>query len=132
MKHVKTTIAIAICTLMLFAQANASDTNSNFKDLPVELKYVGSVNDQPLLQLNFLGSKDENEFQVSITDGKGYTFYSAVIKGERVSKQFLLDTYNLEGATLKFEISSRKTGKTVVYQVSRHTKISEQMDLVKL
>jgi len=132
MKHTIMIIAIVLFTVLSFAQANAGNNNDTVKTLPVELKYAGTFKDQPVLQMNFFGSKEDNEFSISITDGSGYTFYSATVKGEKNSKQFLLDTENLGDATLRFEISSRKSGKTVVYQVSRKTNISEQMDLVKL
>ncbi len=132
MNHTKRIITIAFFTLLLFAQAIAGNTNDSIKTLPVELKYAGTFKNQPILQMDFFGSKEENEFHISITDENGYTFYSDIVKGEKFSKQFLLDKDNLGDATLKFEITGRKSGKTVVYEVSRHTKISEQMDLVKL
>ena len=132
MNHTKRIITITFFTLLLFAQAIAGNTNDSIKTLPVELKYAGTFKNQPILQMDFFGSKEENEFHISITDENGYTFYSDIVKGEKFSKQFLLDKDNLGDATLKFEITGRKSGKTVVYEVSRHTKISEQMDLVKL
>jgi hypothetical protein len=83
--------------------------------------------------LNFSGTKEENEFSICITDESGFIFYSANTKGEKFSKQFLLDTDDLGGATLNFQITGRRSGKTVVYRVSRQAKeVSYQMDIVKL
>ena len=132
MKQIKRIIAIAFFSLLSIAQASAVNNNDSVKNLPVKLKYAGMYQEKPLLQLDFSGSKEENEFTISITDEKGYTFYSANVKGENFSKQFLLDMDNLDDATLRFEISSRKSGKTVAYEVSRQTNVSEQMNLVKL
>ena len=125
-------MTIALFTLLSIAQASAINSNDSVKTLPVELKYAGMFKDQPLLQLDFSGSKEENEFSISITDESGYTFYSGIVKGEKFSKQFLLDMDNLGDATIRFEITGRKSGKTVAYEVSRQTNISEQMNLVKL
>ena len=132
MKHTKSIIVIALFTLLSFAQAGATDTAGGTTAVPVELKFAGTVKNQPLLQLNFSGTKEENQFSISIADENGVVLYSADAKGEKFSKQFLLNTDDLGDAVLKFEISSKKTGKTVVFQVSRQTLISEQMNVVKL
>ena len=132
MKQIKRIIAIAFFSLLSIAQASAVSNNDSVKNLPVKLKYAGMYKEKPLLQLDFSGSKEENEFTISITDESGYTFYSDNVKGEKFSKQFLLDMDNLGDDTLRFEITGKKSGKTVTYEVSRQTNITEQMNLVKL
>jgi hypothetical protein len=132
MKHTKSIIVIALFTLLSFAQANANDTTGGTAAVPVELKYAGTFKNQPVLQLDFSGTKEENQFSISIADQNGVVLYSADAKGESFSKQFILNTDDLEDAVLNFSISSKKTGKTVVFRVSRQTLISEQMDVVKL
>jgi hypothetical protein len=56
--------------------------------------------------------------------------YNANVKGEIFSKQFLLNMDDLGDAILKFEITGKKSGKTVSYRVNRQ--VTEQMDVVKL
>jgi hypothetical protein len=113
-------------------QVTAADTTTTTLNptLPVELKYAGTFKNQPLIQLNFSGSKDENVFNIIITDESGVVFYNADVKGETFSKQFLLNTDDLGDAVLKFEITGKKSGKTVSYRVNRQ--VTEQMDVVKL
>ena len=130
MKQIKTIIAIAIFSVISFTQVNATDTTTFNSTLPVELKYAGTFKNQPLIQLNFSGSKDENVFNIIITDESGVVFYNADVKGETFSKQFLLNTDDLGDAVLKFEITGKKSGKSVSYQVNRH--FTEQMNVVKL
>jgi hypothetical protein len=132
MKQIKIIIAIAIFSVIGFTQVNAADTPVSNQSLPVELKYAGSYKNQPLIQLNFSGSKDENVFNILITDEQGVVLYSADVKGEIFSKQFLLNTDDLGDAVLRFEISGKKSGKTVAYRVNRQTLVSEQLDVVKL
>lgn len=132
MKQIKIIIAIAIFSVIGFTQVNAADTTADTQSLPVELKYAGNYKNQPLIQLNFSGSKDENAFNILITDEQGVVLYSADVKGEVFSKQFLLNTEDLGDAVLRFEISGKKSGKTVAYRVNRQTMISEQLDVVKL
>jgi hypothetical protein len=130
MKQIKTIIAIALFSVISFMQVNAADTTTLNPALPVELKYAGTFKNQPLIQLNFSGSKDENVFNIIITDETGVVFYNADVKGEVFSKQFLLNTDDLGDAILKFEITGRKSGKTVSYRVNRQ--VTEQLDVVKL
>ena len=69
MKQIKIIIAIAIFSVLAFTQVNAADTTTNNPaTLPVELIYAGTFINQPLIQLNFSGSKNENVFNVNITD----------------------------------------------------------------
>ena len=130
MKQIKTIIAIAVFSAISFMQVTAADTSTLNPTLPVELMYAGTFKNQPLIQLNFAGSKDENVFNIIITDESGVVFYNADLKGETFSKQFLLNTDDLGDAVLKFEITGKKSGKTVSYQVNWH--VTEQMNVVKL
>ncbi len=130
MKQIKTIIAIAVFSAISFMQVTAADTSTLNPTLPVELKYAGTFKNQPLIQLNFSGSKDENVFNIIITDESGVVFYNADLRGETFSKQFLLNTDDLGDAVLKFEITGKKSGKTVSYRVNRQ--VTEQLDVVKL
>jgi len=132
MKQIKIIIATIAFSVLAFTQVQAGDTTSETPALPVELKYAGTFKNQPLIQLNFSGSKDENVFNVSITDDQGVVLYSADVKGEVFSKQFLLNTDDLGDAVLKFEITGKRSGKTATYRVNRQTQVTEQMDVVKL
>ena len=135
MKHIKVLFAIAIFSVVtLFSSAvkATNDEKTDTNNLPVELKYVGKIKNQPLFQLDFSGSARENEFDINITDQNGLVLYSNLEKGEKFSKQFLLDTEDLGDAVLKFEITGRKSGKSVSYRISRKSVVLENMDVVKL
>lgn len=132
MKQNKMISVLAFFMLSVLSQAFANTTDDSLTTLPVELKLVGTIDDNPLLQLNFLGSNSENEFSISISDEEGIVLYSGKEKGEVISKKFLLNTEELGDAVLRFVITGKKSGKTVVYQVSTHRRVIEQMDLVKL
>lgn len=135
MKLNKIFIAFTFFSVMMLTQANAADTAAAYviNSLPVELKYAGNYNNQPLIQLNFSGTKEESVFNISVSDQAGLILYAADVKGENdFSKQFLLNTDDLGDAVLTFVITGKKSGKTVSYQVSRKKKITEQMDVVKL
>ena len=71
MKQIKIIIAIAIFSALNFMQVNAADTTDNSTALPVELKFAGTFKNQPLIQLNFTGSTEDNAFRIVITDNAG-------------------------------------------------------------
>ena len=132
MKQNKIIIAIAFFTVLLFAQANAADTTEGTSSLPVELKFAGTVKNQPLIQLKFSGTEEETEFSITITDQDGVELYNKTVYGKNFVKQFLLNTNELEDAVLQFEITGKKSGKKAVYKVSRQQQVTELMDVVKL
>ena len=132
MKQIKIIIATVLFSVLGFIQVNASDTILETPALPVELKFAGTFKNQPLVQLNFTGSTEDNAYSIAVTDESGIVLYNADVKGGVFSKQFLLNTDDLGDAVLNFEITGRKSGKKAVYKVSRQTSISEQMDIVKL
>jgi hypothetical protein len=133
MKQIKNIITIAIFSVIGFTPVIAADTASSNPTFPVELKYAGTFKNQPLIQLNFVGSTEDKVFNIVITDESGVVLYNADVKGDVFSKQFLLNTDDLGDAVLKFEIIGRKSGKTVSYRVNRQKQeVTEQMDVVKL
>ena len=95
--------AFTVASVMLFASATAADTAYSDPNnaLPVELMYAGRVNNQPLIQLTFAGSKEENLFGITVTDQSGVVLYSNNVRGENFSKQFLLNTDDLGDAVLR-------------------------------
>lgn len=132
MKQIKNIIAIALFSVIGFTPVMAADTTET-PTFPVELKYAGTFKNQPLIQLNFAGSTEDKVFNITITDETGVVLYNADVKGDVFSKQFLLNTDDLGDAILKFEISGRKSGKSVSYRVNRQKQeVTEQMDVVKL
>ena len=120
MKQNKIIIASAFFALLTFVFAGTAIANDSSATVvvPVELKFLGNVKNLPLIQLDFFGSKAENEFSISITDEDGIELYSAEVKGEVFSKQFLLNIDDLGNAVLKFEIRGKRSGKTVSYTVN--------------
>jgi hypothetical protein len=133
MKQIKIIIAIAIFSVIGFTPVIAGGTTLSNPTLPVELKYAGTFKKQPLIQLNFAGSTEDKAYNILITDESGVVLYNEDVKGDVFSKQFLLNIDDLGDAILKFQISGKKSGKTVAYRVNRQKlPVTEQMDVVKL
>jgi hypothetical protein len=131
--HNNRLIAVAFFTVFSMASAPAVFANGPGSPIPVELKYVGKVNNQSVFQLNFAGNAEENELTITILDIYGNCFYRENIKSENFSKKFLFNNDELGDDTLHFVVTSKKSNKSVVYEINRQVRYVEQLvvNLVK-
>jgi hypothetical protein len=120
-------IAIAFFTVFTAGTASVAMANNSNYVIPVELKLVGSIKNQPLFELSFAGNPDHDEFTIIIRDEAGNSLYRENIKGENFTKKFLLNTDEIGDEILHFEVISRKSKKTVVYEVNRTSRFVEEM-----
>lgn len=132
MKQVKLIFAIAFILMTSITTVIAGDNVETNFQVPVKLEYLGNIKNQPLLQLTFDGSKMENEFLISISDEFGFELYSGKVKGEFFLKKFLLNTEELGDITLKFKVTSFKTGHSTEFKVTSQRTFTNQLDVVKL
>jgi hypothetical protein len=127
-------IAIAFFTVFSVAAAPfamAADSSHN-RVMPVELKLVGNINNQPIFQLSYAGNTEQDEFTIVIRDEDGNALYRENIKGENFTKKFLLNKDEVGDGALRFEVSSKKFSKTVVYEINRNTRQVEELVISKL
>jgi len=102
------------------------------KPIPVEMKFMGYIKNQLLFKLNFAGTAENNEFTIIIRDDQNNTLYRENIKGESFSKSFLLNSDEIGDDKLQFEIISKKTKESVVYEVNRNIRVAEEMTVSEL
>ena len=114
-------IAIAFFTVFSATAVSALANDSSNLVMPLELKLIGSINNQPLFQLSYAGTTEQDDFTIIIRDENGNSLYRENIKGESFTKKFLLNRDDVGDGTLRFEITSKKNSKTVVYEVNRNT-----------
>jgi uncharacterized protein (DUF2249 family) len=124
-------IVIAFFTVFSVTASPAMASDST-NVVPVQLKYIGTINKQPLVQLSFAGNAEENEFTIIIRDENGSTLYRETIKGENFYKKFLLNNDELGDEVLRFEVTSKKTSKTVVFEVDREPRFVDEMVVNKM
>jgi hypothetical protein len=121
---------VAALTLAFTTPVLANTTGENPQ--AVELKYLGQYKNQPVFELSFKNS-EETDFTVVIRDEQDNIVYKDFIKGGTASKKYMLNTEELGDIPVNFEITSRKTDKTVVYKVNKNTRVVEDVvvNLVK-
>ena len=106
--------------------------NKNNYVLPVELKFLGNINNQQIFQMNFAGNAEENDFTINIKDEEGNSLYKENIKGETFYKKFLLNNEEIGDHILHFEVTSKKSNKIVVFEVKRQSHFVEEMVVKKV
>ena len=123
----KSIIAAALFTVFTVALNPVAMAKDIKPTVPVELKFVGKVNEKSVFQLNFTGSPQENEFTIIIIDEDGNRLYRETLKGENFSKRYLLNAEVIGDNALRFEISSNKTTKPAVFKVNREVRFVEEV-----
>jgi hypothetical protein len=111
-------IAVAFITFFSTTAIHAGDSSIVKSAVPAELRYAGMVNNDPLFILEVAGNNEHDDFIIRISDKQGNNLYRENIKAENFSKKFLLNTEELGDETLLFEIISRKSNKSVIYEVT--------------
>jgi hypothetical protein len=135
MKQVLKSKSIIVATLFaVFSTAfgSAAQANDSSRVIPVELKFLGEVKDQLVFQLNVDGTAEENEFTVTITDEAGLQLYRENVKGEKVTKRYLLNSDEIGNGIVHFQITSKKSNQTVVYEVNHVTHFVQDVVVNKL
>jgi|SRR5687768_15332947 hypothetical protein len=125
-------IVIAFFTAFSVSSVQNVMAGDNDKAVPVEMKFMGRLNNQLLFKLNFSGNAEQNDFTIIIRDEKNHILYRENIKGEIFSKSFLVNADEIGDTKLTFEVISKKSKGSAVYEVNRKTHVAEEMTITKL
>ena len=132
MKKISTRlVAIALMAVLTTAFVSPAMANDEKNTIPVELKFVGNLKEQPLFHLVF-NSTEESQFTITIRDAYGNVFYKETVKGSQFIKKFLLNIDDLDEGKVKFEISSKSYDKPVVFEVNNSTRYVETYSVNKI
>ena len=124
-------IAIALVASFTVAFASPAMANDETKVIPVELKFIGNVKNQPLFHMTFTGT-EENAFTIVVRDEYGNVLYRENVKGGSFTKKFLLNTEEIGDAELKFEVTGKNFEKPVVFEINRQTRFIDDVVINKM
>jgi len=125
-------IAIAFMTMFTTGISSAAIAGGENPPVPVQLKFAGMIQNQPLFQLSFYGNDLQNEFTITIKDEYGNSLYRENFKGEVFSKKFLLNTDEIDDNTLLFEVYCAKTKQLVTYEVNPGTRFVQDLAITSV
>ena len=122
-------IALAITSTTAFSTPALAIEDK--KAIPVELKFLGNINSQPVIQLNFTNS-EVTEYTVVIRDSYGVVLYKDKLKGRNITQKFILNTEDLGDGEVHFEITGGKDDKTAHYEVNTVSRVVEDVVVNKV
>lgn len=125
-------IAIALVTILTFAVSPTANATDDKNLASVELKFIGNYKNNPVFELNFAQAGADNEYVVVIRDEYGNAIYRETFSSNILSKKFLLNTEEIGNDTLRFEITGKKSNKTVVYSVNQNTRFVDEVSVTKV
>ena len=123
--------AIALAALFTVAFTAPAMANDDNKAIPVELKFIGNVKNQPLFHLNFNGT-EQSEYTITVRDEFGNVLFKDKVKGSTFTKKFMLNTEELNNTELEFEIAGKNFEKPVVFEVNKYTRYVEDVVISKV
>jgi len=115
-------LAIALIVTLSLAAAVPALANDEKKTIPVELKFVGNISNQPVFQLSFNGQNDE-EYIVIVRDEFNNLLYRDVLKGDKGSRKYMLNKEELGDTGVSFEIIGGKNQQSVIYEINQRTRM---------
>jgi hypothetical protein len=134
----KTTRMITMGLFTLCTMGLSLATFAGLKtDNPVEFKFIGKSQNDPVFQLN-LNNNEAEEYFISIKDESNTVLYKEKVKATdaNFSRKYRLDIdeddLKAPGFGVTVEVFSAKTHKTHVYKISSHTTVNENIIVAKL
>lgn len=120
-------VLVAVCT-MSFSQT--TDIPGK-KENPAELKYIGSIDNQPQFQLS-LNNTESDEFVVTIKNKTGELIYKERIKGVNISRRYRLNTDEPNSTGVTFEVVSKKDKSRIAYTVKETSRLVQDVSITAL
>lgn len=127
-------ITVALIALCTIGSSNTALASKNPNE-PMELKYVGKTENQPVFQLN-LNNPNASEYFISIKDQSGKVLYSEKVKGENIRRNYRFDINDFDLSSPDFgitvQVTTAKTHKTEVFHVKSTAHVVENYEVAKL
>jgi len=123
-------LAIALATIFSVAFLSPAFAIDDKKAIPVDLKFIGNIENQPVFELAFTNA-DESEYTVIVRDEYNTVLYRDNVKGN-ATKKFMLNIEDLGNTGVQFEITGKKTDKTVIYEVNKKSRFIEDVVINKM
>jgi hypothetical protein len=118
-------LVLSLAPSLVHAQGNILPTD------PVVIKYVGTLDDEPVFLIEF-DNKNEELLTVSIKDDGGNILYVEKFNGKKFSKKFKYLTSDQPNVRLSFTLSGDKEKQTQVFAVNSNTRVIQDVVVTRL
>lgn len=129
-------ITMGLFTLCIMGLSHATFAGVK-NESPIEFKFIGKFNNNPVFQLNLNNDGTEVYF-ITIKDANNSVMYSEKVKATDVNftRKYRLDIDDADlsdyGFGVKVEVTSAKTHKTQVYRISTQKTVKEDIIVAQL
>jgi hypothetical protein len=127
--------AAAVAGMMILstgaAHANNEKPSTEKSVIPVEVKYVGSLNEQPVLEVSLDNAAGE-EFKVTLRDENGELLYSGSFNNKKIVKRFQFDNGSPNPMRILLTVSTKKLSQTETFEISKNRQVIEDVVIEKL
>lgn len=133
LKALFSVLILATALLLNAGTAKANNPRKNAENgvIPVEVKYVGSLNGQPVLELS-LDNEDGEDYKITLTDNDGTVVYSGVFNSRKIVKRFQFANSGLEPMHITLNVATRKLSQTETFEISETTQVITGVNVEKL
>jgi hypothetical protein len=125
------TVILVIGLLVLSNYSFADTTTRKPLANPVSVKYIGSVNNQDLIQVE-IDNSSEDELQITFIDNEGVELYSEYFNSKKITKKFLLDISDFNYNNIQVVVSSRKTSSSQSFAIVKNSTTIDTVVVAKL
>ncbi|HEX7757164.1 MAG TPA: hypothetical protein VF421_17560 [Niabella sp.] len=120
-------LSIALAAILATTvSATTAFANEGGADNPIELKYINTKAQLPIYQLR-LNNLNKGSYAIAIKDETGSLLYNETVAGAEIVRNYQFDTELPTDAKLTFEVSNLKDNTVKVYNVSKNTKLIEDV-----
>ena len=129
----KTSILLSLSFVLALAfSANANPILPINPNQQVELKYAGTIDNNPVYQLNLVNLDLKGTFMVSISDKNGVNLYRENVSAVSFSKKFLINRDELGNDPVRVEISFSGDKKVVLYEINSTTRTQTENTVTRI
>lgn len=126
------TLALVAAVLVLNAGVAKANTGKNKEEKKsIELRYVGSIDQQPVLEVAFDNEAGEDT-NITLRDTDGNILYTGNFADKKIVKRFQFDNHGSEDIKIKLTVSSKKKSQTETFQINRSSQVIEAVTIAKL
>ena len=102
-----------------------------FTDPQVVIKYIGSVENQPVFQIEF-ENRNAETLNFTIRDSEGNILYGEKTKEKKFLKKFQYQDSGIDNVTLTFTISGEKDRQSQSYEINTRSRMVQDVVVTRL
>jgi hypothetical protein len=126
-KNVMMALVLLTISMVSSVQARATDKSKSAEPLPIEVKSLGSLHAQPLIQLSIPNLNGE-EGKIMLIDENGNVIFTDSFQGKPYSKKFQINAdADVDNLMMKVIVTSKNETNAQVYQITNASRTIQEV-----